>query len=394
MTSRQCRGDCSVPSLTVSTVIPTYNRSRLVARAIQSALPECEPGDEIIVVDDGSTDDTEGVVRAFGPQVRYLRAPHRGAGASRNVGVRAAVCDLVAFLDSDDTWVPGKLHWQRAIMEQFPSVLWVFSDFGGVTWSGEQLHNRISSWRTNPRSWEDILGPPIPSAAIANLPGDAPRFDLHIGRLYEAYLRDWCVFTCTVVVRREQAGDALCFPEDVKTYEDVECFARLAERGLAGYMGCETAWQHAHLATRLTDADPITCADTAITIIDRVWGADSAYLAGGKNRLEFQAVVDCHRVRKARVLLANGDRELARLELARCARKPWSLLLLTYVPSRLMRLFVHARRRLRSLRGEWKSLSMPQLGRRLTSCREWARKHRRIPSFRHSRGGRGREHGS
>ena len=71
-----------------------------------------------IVVDDGSTDETEAVARSFGAQVRYLRTPHLGARAARNDGVRAASCDLVAFLDSDDEWLPRKMALQRAVSEQ------------------------------------------------------------------------------------------------------------------------------------------------------------------------------------------------------------------------------------------------------------------------------------
>jgi glycosyltransferase involved in cell wall biosynthesis len=104
--------------LSVSCVIPTYNRVSLLDRALRSAVPQCEPGDEIIVVDDGSTDDTEKLVGACDGPVRYVRIPHAGAGSARNAGVQAAQGDLIAFLDSDDEWIPGKLSWQRAVLER------------------------------------------------------------------------------------------------------------------------------------------------------------------------------------------------------------------------------------------------------------------------------------
>ena len=79
-----------MPSLAVSAVIPTYNRAHLVPRAIRSALAALAPGDEVIVVDDGSTDDTATVVTGFGAPVRLLPVPHGGAGAARNAGLAAA----------------------------------------------------------------------------------------------------------------------------------------------------------------------------------------------------------------------------------------------------------------------------------------------------------------
>src|SRR4051794_36978901 len=97
----------------VSAVIPTYNRARLVTRAIHSALAALSPGDEIIVVDDGSSDDTVAAVEAFAPPVRLLPLEHKGAGPARNVGFAAARGPLVAFLDSDDEWFPDKIALQR-----------------------------------------------------------------------------------------------------------------------------------------------------------------------------------------------------------------------------------------------------------------------------------------
>jgi len=152
---------------------------------------ERQPGDEIIVVDDGSTDDTARVVQGHGERVRYLRTAHVGAGAARNAGIRAARCDLVAFLDSDDEWVPGKLAWQRAVLEHYPDVLFLFSDFTIAETSGERLHNQVLESSMDPRSGDEILGPGIPSETIPGLPASTPSFRLHVGRFYETYLRPW-----------------------------------------------------------------------------------------------------------------------------------------------------------------------------------------------------------
>ena len=334
-----------MPRLTVSAVVPTYNRASLLEKALRTALAECEPGDEIIVVDDGSTDGTEAVVRGFGPAVRYLRSEHVGAGAARNIGIAAATCDLVAFLDSDDEWVRGKLSWQRAVFEHFPEILFVFSDFGRIAHTGDRLHGGLLAGKDSQSgAWDTILGDGLSSATIPGLPASAPPFGLHIGRLYEMYIHRWCVFTSTVVVRRVDAGDALRFAEDVPTYEDLECYARLAGRGLAGFMDCETAWQRKHAGPRLTDADRAMSADTAVKIIDRVWGVDDDYLRS--HRDEFETVMDGHRGSKVRYLLRSSRRQEARQELGRFFHAPLSYYALTYLPSSLMRFAVAVRGRL------------------------------------------------
>src|SRR3984957_16748055 len=108
----------------LSVVIPTWNRAGLVGEAVESALGQ-EGGDlEVIVVDDGSTDGTAEVIeRRFGKSVRLLRmATQSGVGAARNEGVCQVTGDLLAFLDSDDLWLPGKLKAELGVLDRFPDA--------------------------------------------------------------------------------------------------------------------------------------------------------------------------------------------------------------------------------------------------------------------------------
>ena len=104
----------------VSVVIPTYNRAGTVGRAIASALAQTDQDREIIVVDDGSTDATAAVVARLGDAVRYVRQENRGVAAARNRGIREARGAYVAFLDSDDEWLPEKLDRQVTVLEREP----------------------------------------------------------------------------------------------------------------------------------------------------------------------------------------------------------------------------------------------------------------------------------
>lgn len=103
-----------------SVVVPTYNRSHLIGPTIRSVLAQTLADFELLVVDDGSTDDTASVVRSFGdPRVRYLPISNRERGAARNHGLRCAVGEYVVFLDSDDEFQPPHLEvLQRAILAQ------------------------------------------------------------------------------------------------------------------------------------------------------------------------------------------------------------------------------------------------------------------------------------
>lgn len=116
----------------VSVVIPTYNRAGLIRRAIESVLSQTYENYEIIVVDDGSTDNTKECVQTIGDdRVKYIKSPvNRGQANARNIGIRRAKGKYIAFQDSDDVWLPEKLEKQMKIMEQAEeSVGMVYSMF-------------------------------------------------------------------------------------------------------------------------------------------------------------------------------------------------------------------------------------------------------------------------
>ena len=218
---------------------------------LASALPE----DEVIVADDDSTDDTAAVLAEFKDRIRYVRLPHGGAGATRNRAADLATRPLLAFLDSDDEWLPDKLPLQRTFMERQPDVLFSCSNFFAGFPSGEKVPNQLAKWHHDQRSWDEILGPGVAYSTIAPLPAGRADFRVHVGNLYLAELESDYVATSTVMVRRTGAGQALKYAEDLKVYEDKECFASLARVGLAAYLDCETSIQWGHGGPRLTDAD-------------------------------------------------------------------------------------------------------------------------------------------
>src|SRR4030042_1119324 len=108
----------------VSVIIPTYNRAALVAEAVASVLAQTWRDFEVLVVDDGSTDGTAAALAPFAGQVTVLHRPSRGGvSAARNRGIAAARGQWLAFLDSDDLWLPEKLSRQWAFLEAHPKLL-------------------------------------------------------------------------------------------------------------------------------------------------------------------------------------------------------------------------------------------------------------------------------
>ena len=101
---------------TIAAVIPTFNRDLVVSRAIDSVMRQTLLPSEIIVVDDGSTDNTANLIAANYPTISYLRTENKGVSAARNLGIRKAKSEWIAFLDSDDEWLPQKLEKQVAYL--------------------------------------------------------------------------------------------------------------------------------------------------------------------------------------------------------------------------------------------------------------------------------------
>jgi len=110
----------------VSVVIPAHNSRRYIAPALDSILVQKHRPLEILVVDDGSTDSTAQMVRAYAPEVRLIEQDQRGHPAARNAGIRAATGEFLAFLDHDDLWSPDKLERQIASFERNPALDLVF----------------------------------------------------------------------------------------------------------------------------------------------------------------------------------------------------------------------------------------------------------------------------
>ena len=131
-------------TVSVSVILPAFDRARLLPRSIGSVLAQTAGDLELIVVDDGSTDDTEAVVAGVrDPRVHYVKLPrNRGLPAARNAGLAVARGDVIAFQDSDDEWLPEKLARQLAVLARHPDAGVAYSDMHRVLADGRVFHQR------------------------------------------------------------------------------------------------------------------------------------------------------------------------------------------------------------------------------------------------------------
>ena len=191
--------------LLVSVIIPTYNCELYIVEAVESVLQQDECLYEIIVIDDGSTDNTKEILEPYDDRIRYFVQTNQGVAAARNHGISQAHGDLIAFLDADDYFLPGKLAAQTKKFKEHPDIGIVHSGWRRVNAQGEKLFD-VKPWEYAPQL--DLAGwlrwkPVLPSAMM--------------------FRREWLDYV---------GGFDLKFPPA----EDTDLVLRLA------LAGCQTAW--------------------------------------------------------------------------------------------------------------------------------------------------------
>jgi GT2 family glycosyltransferase len=245
----------------VSVVVPTYNRAHCLPRTVDSALAQTYTNVEVLIVDDGSRDDTAAVVAGrYGAdsRVRYIAQANGGVSSARNTGFDAARGSFVALLDSDDVWLPWKLQVQIACMQACPEVGMTWTDMdaiapdGSVSYRG-YLRRMYHAYRWFPEP-ESLFGASRPLREIVpglqETVGDAC---FRTGDLSSAIVLGSLVHTSTVVMTRERLEQVGRFSLDFpQAGEDYEFHLRTCRRGPVGLVDVATILYQTGMADRIT----------------------------------------------------------------------------------------------------------------------------------------------
>jgi glycosyltransferase involved in cell wall biosynthesis len=321
----------------VSVIIPTYNRAERITRAIDSVLSQCIYGDEVIIIDDGSTDTTQDVLSCYGGRVTYLRVEHGGVGRARNLGLDAAQNGLIAFLDSDDQWANGKLPLQRNFLIARSDVLFCFSQIAYRYSSQEEQNGSILYGIDFSTIKNYFTRPVIPFSSAATLPKGWDDFLVYIGDLYPIQMAREYVQVNTLVFRRDRfRGISVRFPEDLTTREDWEFVGQLSRNGPAAYMDCVTSYVYRHEGPQISKLHPIHYYNARIKTLERVWGADKEYLEG--HRQEYGVVLNRQYNKRIRELLRLGRPAEALADIAKAKNISFKYRLLAHLPIVLVRI--------------------------------------------------------
>ena len=213
-------------SPTVSIIIPTYNRAGLLPRALDSIIAQTFEDWEVVLVDDGSTDATEALAAQYaerlGKRLRYVRQVRAGPSAARNHGIDACAGTYVAFLDSDDEYLPTKLERQLELFDLCPELGLVYGDSAFVDLDGRRHESVFDEHGRMAR----------------NVPFDEVRPGLCVcrGSLFDWLIREYFVATIAGMVRREILDKVIRFPVDQSYAEEWLFYLQVTRSCPAGFV--------------------------------------------------------------------------------------------------------------------------------------------------------------
>ena len=190
-------------------IIPAYNADQFIAQAIQSVLNQTYGSYEIIVVDDGSTDQTKDVLKGFDGRIHCIhQGKNLGPSAARNVGIEIAQGKYICFLDADDLWTPDKLEAQIDFLGRHPDIAFVFSD-----------HQNFKSGDVAPRSYLDEKKETFGESFVTEVP---------IQNAFLKLIHENFISTPTVMLRKSCLQKTGLFDESLWSVEDRDLWLRFA----------------------------------------------------------------------------------------------------------------------------------------------------------------------
>ena len=370
----------------ISVIIPTFNRALYIRQAIDSVLNQTCDNFEIIVVDDGSTDDTAQIVANYGGRVQYVKTPNGGVAHARNVGMCQARGDYFTFLDSDDLVYPYMLEVQSKLLDRHPDVALVYAEMSGFDDAGyfDKYHLKTyhsSAYRSGSLSYERLFETSATLGDLGVLPAALVREEPvlqqrrgYFGEIFDVYLTNLLICQNNLLVRRSVISSVGPRNERIRYWEEVDYLLRISRSRRVCFLDLPTYKLRYHAGQISTTAGKdgrtvwLRKQQSLLRVVKRHALLDPTYYERHRRRID-RHLAHLHRavaiplmVCEGRITKGRDYAARARRYLARCARyghSHWTLWALTFAPGPVRRFAVSA---LETARG-----TMYAIRRRVTS---------------------------
>jgi glycosyltransferase involved in cell wall biosynthesis len=236
----------------VSVIIPNYNNVQYLGKAIQSVLGQTYSDYEIIVIDDGSTDNSHEVVASFGERVHYIWQENKGLGGARNTGIRAAQGEFISLLDADDEWLPAYLERMVGLTTHYPSAAVYYCAAQSIDTNGNDL--------------PQVFGGPLATKD-----------------LYQTLLRANFIIPSTVTIRRSVLDKVGLFEQEVRNIhgcEDWDLWLRIAPQHI--FIGSSDILARYRLHSNTFSANPEKMQRAVWAVVEKQFGPDNGQPASWK----------------------------------------------------------------------------------------------------------------
>ncbi len=254
----------------VSVIIPTYNRAHYLAEAIDSVLEQTYRNIEVIVVDDGSTDETREKLKAYKDKIKYIYVDNGGPAHARNVGMRMAKGKYIAFLDSDDSYYPYKIEIQAKLLDTHHDVAMVCSELSAINDNEvlDEFHLKKyhrSAYTGSEATYENIYSKSFSiSSAGLNLKKWGDR-KIYMGKVFDRYYDELILATNTVMFRKSLLESVGLQLEAYRVFEDYEFVLRIVKACQVAFIDVPTYKLRYHNAQSSTTGDKPNGAEILIT---------------------------------------------------------------------------------------------------------------------------------
>lgn len=335
----------------VSVVIPTFNRSQYIGQAIKSVLEQTRDDIEIIVVDDGSTDDTREKIRPYLTRINYLYTERGGPSKARNIGMKRASGEYISFLDSDDLYYPYKTAIQSDFLDKFPDIAMVYTEFSGFDdsgfWDEFHLKKYHRAYQDSSLSYEKIFSENI---TIKDAGLNYPNWNhkkIYLGNIFRSVYQNLIVNTTSVMFRKKILDIVGYQNEEYLLFEDLDFILRICKTSRVAFMDIPT-YKHRYHSNQISSSQKKSGLETVISkqlnlleIYEKYGLKDKCFYVQNKELVERRLAT----LHKALVipLLAKGKRiKDVRFHLSRCREygfpenKLWLLTFFPYVFQRMI----------------------------------------------------------